>query len=92
MLEAFGLILGSFIVAIGLSAAGWIVFSRARHPEWGEPAIVLALALAIATDLIGGQFLSMVTILMAIAIPFLWAEGRRSISSRDKTRGRRQQQ
>lgn len=76
LLEAFGLILGSFAVAAGLSVGGWAVFSRAHHPEWGEPAIVLALAVALMKHLVGGQFLLMVTILMAIAVPFAWAEGR----------------
>ena len=76
LLEALGLILGSFALAIGLSAAGWAVFSRAYHPEWGMLAIVLGLTLALATHLVGGEFLSMVTILMVIAMPFVWIEGR----------------
>lgn len=75
-LEALGFIFGSFIVAIGLSAGGWAIFAHLRHPEWGEPTLVLALALALATNLFSGQFLTMVTILMAMAIPFLWIEGR----------------
>lgn len=75
-LEALGFTFGSFIVAIGLSAGGWAIFAHLRHPEWGEPALVLALALALATNLFSGQFLMMVTILMAMAIPFLWIEGR----------------
>lgn len=76
LLEALGLIFGSVIVAIGLSAAGWAAFSRANHPEWGEPTVVLVLTFALATHFAGGQFLLIVTILMAIAIPVLWIEGR----------------
>lgn len=76
LLEALGLILGSFVVAIGLTVGGWTVFSRTHHPEWGEPAIVLLLIVALVTHLVEGQFLLMVTILMAIAIPFAWVEGR----------------
>lgn len=76
LVEALGLILGSFMVATGLSAAAWAIFVRAHHPEWGEPATVLALILALTMRLVGGEFFSMVTILMVIATPFMWIEGR----------------
>ena len=55
-LEALGLIFGSFIVAIGLSAGGWAIFAHLRHPEWGEPTLVLALALALATNCLAVNF------------------------------------
>ena len=87
LLEALGLILGSFAVAIALSVGGWTVFSRTHHPEWGEPAIVLVLIVALVTHLVDGQFLLMVTILMAIAIPFAWVEGRASRNRGAKTSG-----
>lgn len=87
LVEAPGLVLGSFMVAIGLSAAAWAIFVRAHHPELGEPAIVLALILALTMRLVGGEFFSMVTILMVIATPFMWIEGR---SWRGRRSGERQ--
>ncbi len=76
LVDALGLILGSFVAAIGLSAAAWTVFVRTNHPEWGTLAIMLALMLALATRLVRGEFLTMVAILLAIAAPLMWVEGR----------------
>lgn len=77
LMQALGLVLGSFAVTIGLAAAAWTGFDRARHPEWGAPAILLVLALTVAMRLIRGEFLSMAAVLLALAAPIIWAEGRR---------------
>lgn len=77
LMQALGLVLGSFTMAIGLAAAVWAGFDRARHPEWGAPAILLVLALAAAMRLIRGEFLSMAAVLLVLAAPVIWAEGRR---------------
>lgn len=75
LIEALGLVLGSFIVAIGLSGAGWAIFVRAHHPEVGALAIAFCLLAALATRVLVGQFFSMVTILMVVAAPLMWVEG-----------------
>lgn len=76
LVEALGLVLGSFAVAAGIVAAIWKASGRVHHPEWGAPAIALLLLLVLATRLVRGEFLSMVAILLIIAAPFLWAERR----------------
>src|SRR3546814_8613428 len=63
LVEATGLVLGSFLVAIGLIAATWSIFVPIRHPDWGALAIILALIAAFTTHLLAGEFLSMVQIL-----------------------------
>jgi hypothetical protein len=89
LLEALGLIFGSFVVAIAMSVAGWRIFVRARHPEWSAPVLAAAFVIVLATRIIRSEFLSMVTILILIAAPFLWVEGRawRSRNRGDKYRG-----
>jgi len=77
LMEAIGLVLGSFAAVAALVAIVWISFGRMHHPEWSAPAILVALVLAIAVRLVRGELLSMAAILLAIAIPFLWMEGRK---------------
>lgn len=77
LMEALGLVFGSFAVATGLVVAVWVGFGRAHHPDWGAPSILIALGLAIAMRLVRGELLSMAAILLAIAVPLLWVEGRK---------------
>lgn len=76
LVEALGLVLGSFVAAIGISLVAWAAFARVRHPEWAAPAIALTLVLVLATHVMAGEFLSMLTILMVVAMPIIWIEGR----------------
>lgn len=77
LMEAIGLVLGSFAAAAALVAVVWIAFRRTHHAEWSALAILVALVLAVAMRLVRGELLSMAAILLAIAIPFLWMEGRK---------------
>lgn len=76
LFEAFGLILGSLVVAFAIGAGAWAIFARIFHPEWSALLVILALIAAILTRLIHGEFFSMVAILMLVAVPILWIEGR----------------
>jgi len=77
LMEALGLGLGSFAAAAASVTTVWIAFGRTHHPEWSAPAILTAVSLAIAMRLVRGELLSMAAILLTIAAPFLWMEGRR---------------
>jgi uncharacterized membrane protein YoaK (UPF0700 family) len=77
LMEALGLVLGSFAVAAASVITVWSAFGRSHHPEWSAPALLIALSLAIAMRLVRGELLSMAAILLTIAAPFMWMEGRR---------------
>lgn len=77
LMEALGLVLGSFAAAAASVTMVWIAFGRTHHPEWSAPALLIALSLAIAMRLVRGELLSMAAILLTIAAPILWMEGRR---------------
>lgn len=73
---AIGLVAGSLLAAALLCSFLWYAFRLMLHPEWGAPAILTLLALALVGELPTSEFLHMVLAFAMIAAVPLWITGR----------------
>lgn len=73
---AIGLVVGSLLAAALLCWFLWYGFRLVLHPEWGAPAILALLVLALFGELLTSEFLHMTLAFAVIAAAPLWFAGR----------------
>lgn len=86
-----GLTLGSLLVAVSLSCLAWWLATRAHHPRWGAPLLLIIVGGAWLAALGHSEFVKMATVFALVGSGLLYFVGREERGggpSRDTKPGR----